>query len=221
MQVNSPKIATKDIVAYFDFDGTLTTCDTLVYFVLYVLGFTKFLLKLPFVIPTLVLYLFKIIDNETTKQRFLVRMIGGISQQKIETKAHNFAYHKLDKFIKPEIYAKLEYHLEHKHSVILVSANLAVYLREWALRHNLTYVIATELEVVNGRYSGKLSTSNCYGAHKLDRILEYLRLHKTSFVYSYGYGNSRGDYELLDYVNEGYWVNSYEVETWSEYSGRA
>lgn len=219
MQTNSHQISAKDIVAYFDFDGTLTMHDTLVFFVLYVIGFTKFFLKLPFVIPTLLLYFFKVIDNETAKQMFLMRMIVGISREKIETKAHNFAYHKLDKFIKPEIYAKLEYHLEHKHSVILVSANLAVYLREWALRHNLTGVIATELEILNNKYTGKLATHNCYGAHKVDRILEYLRLHKAKFVYSYGYGNSKGDYELLGYVDEGYWVSGYEVEAWSEYSG--
>ena len=65
MHDKSVIIDSREIVAYFDFDGTLTNCDTLVPFVLHAVGFAKFIRKLPSLIIIAILYLLKIIDNET------------------------------------------------------------------------------------------------------------------------------------------------------------
>lgn len=211
----------QDIAAYFDFDGTITTQDTLIPFVLYVVGLKKFLLLLPLVIPIVLLYGLRIINNESAKQKFLTIMLRGYTKSFLEYKGELFALNVLDKYIKPEIYSRLEYHLEHRHSVILVSANLTVYLRHWVKHHNLHAVIATELESNYGMITGKLSTRNCYGAQKIVRIEQYLKETNQAFAYSYGYGNSRGDYELLNYVNEGYWIDGANMIPWSEQDGYA
>jgi phosphoserine phosphatase len=64
-----------------------------------------------------------------------------------------------------------------------------------------------------------LETKNCYGEQKTIRIKEYLKENNYSFAYSYGYGNSRGDYALLDYVDEGYWISNGNIINWSDYNG--
>ena len=107
--------------------------------------------------------------------------------------------------------------MEHGHTIILVSANLAIYLRHWAKLHNITDVIATELVFTNNLCTGGLLTRNCYGKQKIYRINQYLKTQQRKFLYSFGYGNSRGDYELLIYVNEGYWVNSSGIIPWNDY----
>lgn len=211
----------QDIVAYFDFDGTVTTQDTLIPFVFYVVGLKKFLLLLPMVIPIVLLYGLRIINNESAKQKFLTIMLRGYTKSFLEHKGELFALNVLDKYIKPEIYSRLEYHLEHHHNVVLVSANLAVYLRYWAKHHNLHGTIATELDSNYGMITGKLSTRNCYGTQKTVRIEQYLKQTNQTFAYSYGYGNSRGDYELLNYVNEGYWIDGTTMTPWSEQDGYA
>jgi HAD superfamily hydrolase (TIGR01490 family) len=213
------KVTEQDIVAYFDFDGTITYKDTLVPFVLYSTGFLKFLYKLPRALPAVVLYLLKQIDNETAKQRFITVMLRGMPKDKLDHIARNFAITRLDKYINPEIYNKLEYHKEHRHNIVIVSANLAIYLRYWAKKHHLVNVIATEIEFANGRVTGRLETKNCYGEQKTIRIKEYLKENNYSFAYSYGYGNSRGDYALLDYVDEGYWISDGSIINWSDYNG--
>jgi len=209
----------KQIVAYFDFDGTITRKDTLIPFVIYVVGWLKFVAKLPLSFMVLLLYAMKVFDNEKAKEFFLTIMLKGLSREYIERKAHKFALKRLDGYIKADIYSKLEYHLEHGHQIILVSANLGIYLRYWANKHKLTDVIATELDFCNDIATGKLATRNCYGRHKVSRIRHYLHLHKADFIYSYGYGNSHGDYALLSYVNEGYWVSGRDIMGWNEYRG--
>ncbi|HMT02514.1 MAG TPA: HAD-IB family hydrolase [Burkholderiales bacterium] len=206
------------VVAYFDFDGTITTHDTLVPFLIYVVGWKKFLIKLPIVGFIALMYILKIITNEQAKQKTLIILIKGYSKNFIDAKAKEFAKFKLDKLIKPDIYYKIEYHLEHGHSIILISANLAIYLKYWAQKHKLNGVIATEIEFIDDKCTGKLATRNCYGKQKVLRLKEFLEENQDfNLSYSYGYGNSKGDYELLNYVNEAYWINGSEIVPWIYY----
>lgn len=206
----------RDIVAYFDFDGTLTTKDTLLPFLIYCVKWPIFLIKAPLLFPTLVLYVFKIITNEEAKQRTLIILLKGYSFKKIDKLAQKFAQNKLSKYIKPEVFAKLEYHKEHAHQIILVSANLAVYLRYLAQIYKLDGVIATEIEFIDNIATGRLATPNCYGLQKTIRINEYLVSNNLKYSYRYAYGNSPGDYELLDYVDEGYWVEGILFKSWAD-----
>lgn len=218
--MENSSIDPKQIIAYFDFDGTITNKDTFLPYLIYAAGIKKFLLNLHLLLPILLLYALKIITNEVAKERTLTVLLKGFSHAKLEQKAKIFARKTLDTYIKPEIYSKLEYHLEHGHSVALVSANLSLYLDYWAKRHHIDYVIATELEFVNEIFSGKLKTRNCYGIQKVLRVKEFIEsLDSQQFKYSYGYGNSRGDYELLDYVDEAYWISSSEIISWAEHRG--
>ena len=205
---------TKNIVAYFDFDGTLTHKDTLIPFLIYTVGISRFILKIPRLLPVAILYLLNIISNEEAKERTLIILIRGYSFGQLEEKAKNFAELKLAKYIKPEVFNKLEYHFEHDHTIILVSANLAMYLRYFAKKHAIDAVIATEVEFNGGVCTGCLATRNCYGHEKVNRITDYLAQQKSGFMYSYGYGNSHGDYELLNYVDEAYFVDGDEISSW-------
>lgn len=218
-ELNQDAQQEKKIIAYFDFDGTITRRDTLVPFLIYVIGWSKFLVKLPLLIPIVLMYILKIITNEQAKQKTLTILIKGYSEDFLEAKAKEFARFQLDKFIKPEIYYKIEYHLEHGHSIILISANLAIYLKYWAKIHKLNCAIATEIEFINGKATGKLATKNCYGEQKIIRINQFLEKYpEFNLAYGYGYGNSKGDYELLNYVNEAYWVSGSEIIPWVDYN---
>jgi phosphatidylglycerophosphatase C len=211
------EVLNKDIVAYFDFDGTITTRDTLVPYILHVTGYMKFIFKAPFILFITVTYLCGMITNEEAKEKFLTLMIKGISRNDLEKKAREFALLKLDKYINTNIYNKLEYHAEHKHSIVIVSANLAIYLRYWVKKHYLSGVIATEIDFNNNFATGKLKTKNCYGIEKVNRIKAYMQDHNKNYAYSYGYGNSKGDYELLEFVNEPYYIVGNFINDWSTY----
>ena len=206
-------MASKDkIVAYFDFDGTLSTKDTFIPFIIYCLGYWGFLRKVPQLLRVAGFYALKLIDNQEAKQRALTITLHNWPLVALEAKARAFAYSHLNKYLKAPIYAKLEWHREQGHRLVVVSANLAIYLRYFASLHQLDEVIATEIEQVEQRVSGKLATKNCYGYEKVLRIKDYLLKNNLNFEYSYAYGNSRGDHEMLDFVDEPYYVVGDEFE---------
>ncbi|MEN9946396.1 MAG: hypothetical protein RLZZ293_782 [Pseudomonadota bacterium] len=205
----------QQVVAYFDFDGTLSNRDTFLPFLLKVVGVWHFILQSPWLLIIGLTYLLKIIDNEQAKSRILQRLICGLSKKQLEHYAEQFASLHLSKYIKPEIFARLEWHREHGHTLYLVSANLAIYLRYWVQLHNLDGVIATELEFDQHQCAtGNLATANCFGAEKVRRIQAYLQIQQLNFDYIYAYGNSRGDYEMLEYANEGFYVSGDKFEPW-------
>ena len=151
--VAKQNVNAKEIVAYFDFDGTITHKDTFLSFLIFCLGYVGFLCKIYRTVPIVILYGLKIITNEEAKQRTLTALVKGKTFAEMDAKARAFAATKLDGYIKPEIYTKLEYHLEHGHTIVLVSANLALYLNYWANQHKVDFVIATEIEFINGQCS--------------------------------------------------------------------
>lgn len=213
LQSSSNNRSQQSIAAFFDFDGTITNKDTLAPFLIHCVGWVKFIINLPRILPNIILYLLHVITNEEAKQRTLIILLKGRTLADINNRAKSFAYCCVSKYIKPEIFAKLEYHKEHGHKVILISANLAIYLRYWATLHEIDGVIATEIEFVDGIATGRLATRNCYAEQKVLRLKQYLEEYDTTFDYSYGYGDSKGDYELLEYVNEGYFVDGEEFSS--------
>lgn len=64
-------------------------------------------------------------------------------------------------------------------------------------------VIGTQVEVRNGRLTGRFLTKNCYGQEKVNRILDYLPDRKTYRLIAYG--DSRGDQELLAFADEAHY----------------
>lgn len=203
----------QQIVAYFDFDGTISDRDTFIPFLIYTVGQWKFVSLLPRLIPVYCKYSLGLISNELAKELTLGIVLRNYKHTLIEQKARDFALTRLNKYIKPQVYARLEWHREHQHTLVLVSANLGIYLRYWAKLHRIPYVIATEIEVnPMRRLTGKLYTRNCYGPEKVMRINQFLQSKLLNFCYSYAYGNSNGDKEMLAYADEAYYVSGDRIE---------
>ena len=73
-------------------------------------------------------------------------------------------------------------------------------------------VICTELEQVDGLYTGALIGRNCRRAEKRERLQAWLAeagLPESSVVYAYG--DSAGDTELLAMAQHAVWVGRVEV----------
>ena len=62
-------------------------------------------------------------------------------------------------------------------------------------------VLGTQIEVRNGRLTGKFLTPNCYGEEKVNRVKAVLKQPREHY-YIVAFGDSRGDKELLTYADE-------------------
>ncbi len=181
-------------LALFDFDGTLTTKDSLEEFVLFTRGAQRYYMGLLYLSPVLLLYKLKIIPNHRAKEIFLAHFFQGVSHQTFTRWGREYATQKIDAIIRPQALAALQEHQRRGDEVAIVSASIKCWLEPWCHRHNIT-LLSTELEFKDARFSGRFSTKNCHGIEKVNRIKAYYDLSRFDTIYAYG--DSEGDTELL------------------------
>jgi HAD superfamily hydrolase (TIGR01490 family) len=191
------------IVAVFDFDGTLTRRDSLLPFLRIAMGSWKFWWGLLVMSPILVAYALRLIPNWWAKQALLTYFLAGWREQQLQEIAQRFAVEEIPKLVHPEALARLRWHQEKGHQTILVSASLEVYLLPWAKIMGFDQVIGTQLEVQNDILTGRILGKNCHGKEKIIRLKALMQ--DLSQYCLYGYGDSRGDRELLNAVNYPYY----------------
>ena len=183
------------IIAAFDFDGTLTYQDTLLPFLVYTHGWISTFGKLTLQLPNLTTYLLGGISRQEAKESILKQFYAGIPLKQLQQKGEEFAK-ALDKHIKPDMQKRLQWHLQQGHRCVLISATLDVYLEPWAKRVGIHEVISSRMQATpDGKTTGYLLGSNCWGPEKVRRLYERLGPRENYCLYAYG--DSRGDLELL------------------------
>lgn len=186
----------KPVVAVFDFDGTLTTRDTLFPFLLHVVGLTRFVSRLVRSVPALIGYATRTLPNDVAKQRLLINYLSGMGNQELEMLGKSFANDVLPTMLRKRAMDRMQWHQKQGHSCVVISASLDVYLTPWAAQFGIDKVLCTSLETGNdGIVTGRLATKNCYGVEKCRRLEEWLGTRSDFCIYAYG--DSRGDRELL------------------------
>jgi phosphatidylglycerophosphatase C len=194
------------VVAFFDFDGTLTKGDSLIPFLRMVRGTPRFMLDTLAVSPYLVGYVLRGMRNDVVKEALLRQSLSGIQISVLRDIGKRFAKHSIPDMLRKDILDQLRDHQTQGHCCVLVSASLDIYLEPWAKAVGFDYCIASSLDAdVDGMITGKLEDGNCYGKDKVRRIQLLLKkIGKPDMTY--GYGNSRGDLPMLSFVNKAYLV---------------
>ena len=187
-----PDLAT---LAAFDFDGTITTCDSLQEFVRGVAGRGRFAAGVVRSAPWLLGAWTGACDRGVAKAHFLASTLGGMGRHELEDAARHFASSELPALVRPEMLERVQAHKRLGHRLVLISASPSLYLRPWAAQAGFDAVLATELEFAADRFSGRLASANCWGPEKTRRLREWLAGEQPAMLYAYG--DSRGDRELL------------------------
>ena len=184
----------------FDFDGTLTTRDTLIEFIRYACGTVRFLLGFLLYSPLLVLMKLRLYSNGKAKQKVFVHFFKGMSIDAFDTLCQDFAStHR--HLLRPEVVSQLEQALSEGAEVLIVSASIDNWVQPFFPK---VKVLGTQIEVIDGRLTGRFLTPNCYGQEKVRRILT---LHPDRSAYHLtAFGDSRGDREMLAFADEAHMI---------------
>jgi len=184
------------VIAAFDFDGTITTKDTLFDFLIFYFGRRKLLAGLFVLSPILVLYKMGIIKNNVAKEKLFSYFFKNKKYIDFINKCEEYKT-RIDQICKNAILDKIKWHQEQDHTVIIISASISDWIKPWALKIGIDYVLGTEIEIKDNHITGKFASPNCYGQEKVNRLLS-LYPDKDNYIL-YAYGDSRGDKELLEY----------------------
>ena len=181
-------IKSKNKIYIFDFDNTLSNRDSFVRFTLQMFNFSLFMKYWISVI-----LLFPFYPKSKLKESFF-KNLKGMEIKEFDSICHNFYKKRMMKLIKPSFLIYLEL-IDDDSDIVVVSASIKNYLKPWCDEMGFD-LISTEIEVLNGKLTGRFSTPNCNGKEKVRRIKEKYDL--SEFVEIHVFGNSKGDFPMLE-----------------------
>ena len=107
--------------------------------------------------------------------------------------------------LRPRGQAAIAAHRALGHEIVIITATNAFVTAPIAAAFGVQQLIASQPELINGRYSGKLSGEPCFQAGKLHHLQRWLAGREV--VESWGYSDSFNDLPLLNFVDHPVAVN--------------
>ena len=189
----------RPVLAVFDFDGTLTTADSLGAFLHRQLGTAGWAMALLRQSPTLLGYVLKRVPNHQAKASLLQRTLQGASQASLDLAAERLVQEWLPRHLDAWALDELQGHQQAGHTCVLLSASLDVYLSAVAKALEIPHLICTGLDIRAGQCTGQMSTPNCHGDEKWRRLQAWFAQQgrpRESWEL-HAYGDTRGDLAVL------------------------
>ena len=188
----------RQIVA-FDFDGTLTTKDTLIVFIRYACGTGAFVKGFLRYAHLLVLMKLGLYPNWKAKQKVFAYFFEGMKIEEFDGLCQRFAKDN-QHLLRPKGIEAIQQALDKGAEVLIVSASIDNWVKAF---FNTLCVVGTQIEIKDGLLTGRFLTKNCYGQEKVNRILALYP--NRSEYHLTAYGDSRGDKELLAFADESHY----------------
>jgi len=202
--LDSPPASSARDVYIFDFDGTITTKDTFALFLKYYAGYIRWGINILCLLPIFIGYVLKIVSRDSVKAHVIRRFFKNEPESRIDARAAEFARDVIPGLIRPKALEAVEQRLKNApESLYICSASIGPYLRHWGAQHNITQIMATELESRHGTCTGEISGWNIWGPGKTKRI--FAEFTDQQVHIKEAYGDSRGDLEMLNAAEVSYW----------------
>jgi HAD superfamily hydrolase (TIGR01490 family) len=189
-------------IAFFDFDGTITTKDTLLEFIKFYKGNFNFYLGFLLHAPWLLAMKFKLMSNQSVKEKILKYFFSNENEEDFKDKCTAFHQQVLPGLFRSGALKEINKLKEGNTIVVIVSASPENWIRPWTEFINVE-LIASRLEVKNGMITGKIVGKNCHGQEKVRRIKEKYVL--TDYTDVYAYGDTSGDKDMLSLAKNAFY----------------
>ncbi|MCH5311650.1 MAG: haloacid dehalogenase-like hydrolase [Prevotella sp.] len=184
----------------FDFDGTITTKDTLLEFIKYAKGRTALYGALLVFLPLLVLMKLRLYSNHKTKEKMFSRLFRGMSLEEFNSLCCNFARDNRH-LLRPKAELYINNVLQAPDTeVVIVSASIENWVTPFFADQPSIKVLGTHIEVIDDRLTGQFLSANCYGQEKVNRLLSEYPDRKAYRLTAFG--DSSGDRALLAFADE-------------------
>lgn len=189
-------------LALLDFDGTLTTKDSLGDFIQFVFGQPKTILGGMTLLPVLIGYALGWMNNSRAKQRVIKHFFAGMPLASLHQFGESYAKQRLPQILRPSGLAKLQWHQRQGHQVVIVSASCENWLKPWTDAIGVE-LLATQLEVKASKLTGRYLGENCHGDEKVRRIQVAYSLDDYNVIYAYG--DTAGDRPMLQLATQAFY----------------
>jgi phosphatidylglycerophosphatase C len=187
-------------VAAFDLDGTLSEGGSVFKWLKFLRGDrATYLASASLALPLLVGAIRSGRWADRAKERLFHKLIAGLELADVRDRSRIFAVTHFERHGREWMLARLRWHLQQGHSVVLVSASPQIYVDMVAEMLDTSGGLGTRLAVdARGRLTGSYLGQNCRGKEKMRRLAEWIdERFPNQEPIVYAYGNSRGDRRML------------------------
>lgn len=200
-------------ITLFDFDGTLTTSDSMFHILKYHKGGFGLALALLRELPLIVLMMLHLYSNHKTKQRLLYHCFGRMSEGEFNSLCKRFAAGHMH-ILRKETMDVMEEALSRGEQVYVISASPENWVREFFTDLSAKYktgtltVLGTQLNFKTPSINSFFLTRNCYGSEKVNRLLACnpdMGMNRKDYTID-AYGDSKGDHAMFDYADRAHLV---------------
>ena len=199
---------TSTTIVAFDFDATLTKRDSVVPFLRGVAGTRR-------LIGGLLTRSHQVVPAAARRSRDSLRAIAneaalsGVTRADLERHAADLAARIVDGGLRDDTSARLGWHREQGHRIVIVSASYEQYVRLVGDHLGVDEVLATRVEFDRSdRCTGRLAGPNCRAGEKVRRLSEWMQsigLDRGDATI-WAYGDSSGDRAMLEFADHPVWV---------------
>jgi phosphatidylglycerophosphatase C len=187
-------------VAAFDLDGTLTEGGSVFPWLRHIAGSSDtYTQALRLAGPLTLGALRSGPTADNAKERLFRALLAGRDEKHVRDVSASFELDHLATKGRQHVLARLRWHLDQGHDVVIISASPQLYVDVVADALGVQGALGTRLAVdAQGKLTGQYSGKNCRGSEKLRRLDEWVEArHFPTKPITFAYGNSRGDLNLL------------------------
>lgn len=191
----------------FDFDKTITICDTILPVSRYLCE--KLNRKNKFIIVQLYFFFFRLhfISSKSFKEKIVATLLKGLNPEFIEKIILKFYQENYSNLLNSEIIELIDSEQQKGNYVIIITSNMQLFVNPIKKILPVNDVFATEVEISDKIILGKIVGDNCSGKVKADILNKCKQKYNPEKVIAYG--DSKGDYDMLNFADEGYLLTYY------------
>jgi len=134
-------------------------------------------------------------------QRFILQPLTRHNMEELETWRDAFMSKKVAPMMLDKAATLLAEHREQGHTLMIITATNRFITEPIAHKLGVEHLIATEPELVNGRFTGEVAGTPSFQEGKVERLNDWLACNGESLTGAWFYSDSRNDAPLLSKVD--------------------
>tara|TARA_B100000963_G_scaffold362025_1_gene402240 strand:- start:5785 stop:6426 length:642 start_codon:yes stop_codon:yes gene_type:complete len=193
-------------VALFDFDGTLTTKDTNRILIIELIKYNPKRLIHVFLDLFYIFFANKKNNIQDRKNVVIGKLIKGLSRSDLDKPLDKFK-ERVSVLFRDSALKAITKHKKQNNNILVVTASPEFAISKVLENFNVN-IIGTSFDCIKNEYSGMLSSPNCIGKEKVNRIIKWQHENKDDVIYLECWGDSIEDMPMMLLAKEHFWIKS-------------
>ena len=132
---------------------------------------------------------------------FSLKPLSELPMTQLQALHKQYMQESINPLIRPPARDLVEHHRSQGHTLMIITATNRFITAPIAQAFGINNLLATDPELLNGRYTGKVSGTPCFRDGKVIRLQQWLSEHQRNLDNSWFYSDSHNDLPLLSRVS--------------------